>query len=267
MATTISSTDRVIAEKDGAIGWVIFNNPARRNAMSSDMYEILLRVLEDYERDAAIRVVVLKGAGDKAFISGADISQRAREHGSAEHVAAHDQISNAGTTRLHELRKPTIAMIHGYCLGGGLAMALQCDLRLADETGRFGIPAAKLGVGYRVNGTKQLVDLVGPAYAKEIFFTGRQFTAGEALEMGLLNRVVPEAELEGYVRDYCRRIAENAPLSIEASKGIINELGKLGPQIDLERCDALVKRCSSSQDLIEGRLAFLEKRQPAFTGK
>ncbi len=263
----ISPTQRMIAEKDGAIGWMIFNNPERRNAISLDMWQAMPAILDAFDRDPAIRVIVLKGAGDKAFISGADISQFEKQRSSPETVAQYDAIAEAANARLQDIRKPTIAMIHGFCIGGGVGVALQCDLRIAAENARFGVPAARLGLGYRWGGVKKLVDLVGSSFAKEIFFTARHFSAAEALAMGLINRALPEAELEGYVRNYCALIAENAPLTMEAVKGVVAELAKPGPQLDRAHCEAIVKRCFDSADYIEGRRAFMEKRKPAFAGK
>lgn len=263
----ISSTERVIAETEGPIGWIVFNNPARRNALSLDMWEAVPVILDHYERDPAIRVIVLKGAGDKAFISGADISQFEHQRNSPEAVARYDEIAETANARLLNCGKPTIAMIHGFCIGGGVGVALCCDLRIADDTARFGVPAARLGLGYRWRGVKKLVDLVGPSYAKEIFFTARHFSAAEAQAMGLVNRTVPETELDAYVRSYCATIAENAPLTIQAVKGVIQELEKPSTEIDRARCEALVARCFGSEDYIEGRRAFMEKRKPVFRGK
>ena len=263
----MSPTERMIAEKDGAIGWMVFNNPDRRNALSLDMWQAMPVILDQFDHDPEIRVIVLKGAGDKAFISGADISQFEKQRSSAATVAEYDKIAEAATLRLQELRKPTIAMIHGFCIGGGVGIALQCDLRIAADNARFGVPAARLGLGYRWGGVKKLVDLVGPSFAKEIFLTARHFTAAEALEMGLINRVRPEAELEAYVHHYASLIAENAPLTMEAVKGVVGELGKPAAQIDRARCEAMVARCFDSQDYIEGRRAFMEKRKPVFAGK
>ena len=263
----ISPTERMIAEIDGAIGWMVFNNPARRNALSLDMWQAMPVILSHFERDPDVRVIVLKGAGDKAFISGADISQFETQRSSADSIAQYDKIAEGAQAALQEVTKPTIAMIHGYCIGGGLGVALGCDLRIAADDARFAIPAARLGVGYRWGGVKKLVDLVGPAYAKEIFFTARHFTAPEAYDMGLINRALPAAELEPYVRNYCALMADNAPLTMEAVKGVIAEIAKPGAQIDRGRCEALVARCFASQDYIEGRRAFMEKRKPVFVGK
>jgi enoyl-CoA hydratase len=263
----ISPSERMIAEKDGAIGWMIFNNPERRNALSLDMWQAMPVILEHFERDPDVRVVVLKGAGDKAFVSGADISQFEKQRSSAESIAQYDKIAEVANAKLQDYRKPVIAMIHGFCIGGGVGVALHCDLRIAADSARFGVPAARLGLGYRWAGVKKLVDLVGPSFAKEIFFTARHFSAAEALAMGLINRAVPEAELESYVRNYCALIAENAPLTMEAVKGVVSELAKPGAQIDRAHCEALVARCFDSQDYIEGRRAFMEKRRPVFSGK
>ena len=263
----ISPSERMIAEKDGAIGWMIFNNPERRNAISLDMWQAMPAILDEFDRDPAIRVVVLRGAGDKAFISGADISQFEKQRSSPETVAEYDRIAELANQKLGEIRKPTIAMIRGFCIGGGVGVALQCDLRIAADDARFGVPAARLGLGYRWGGVKKLVDLVGPSFAKEIFFTARHFSAAEALAMGLVNRALPEAELESYVRHYCALIADNAPLTMEAVKGVVAELLKPGAQIDRAHCEDMVKRCFDSADYIEGRRAFMEKRKPVFAGK
>lgn len=263
----ISPTERMIAETEGPIGWMVFNNPARRNAISLDMWEAIPTIIGHFEKDPKVRVIVLKGAGDKAFISGADISQFEQQRSSPETVARYDAVAVEATNRLQETTKPTIAMIHGYCIGGGVGVALACDLRLAAKSARFGVPAARLGLGYRWSGIKKLVDLVGPAYAKEIFFTARHFSAAEAAEMGLVNRVLPDAELASYVRSYCGMIAENAPLTIQAVKGVVHELGKPSELFDSARCDALIARCFASEDYIEGRRAFMEKRKPVFQGK
>ncbi len=260
-------TDKMIADTEGAIGWMTFNNPARRNAISVEMWEAIPAILDAFEADAEVRVIVLKGAGEKAFISGADISQFATQRASAEGVARYEEIVERAGARLGAAAKPTIAMIRGYCVGGGVGVALNCDLRIAADDARFAIPAAKLGLGYRQGGLKRLMDVVGPAYAKEIFFTARQFDAREAAAMGLVNRVVPAAELEDYVRGYCASIAENAPLTIEAVKRVLAELTKPRDEVDLALCEALVQRCFESEDYIEGRRAFAEKRKPVFRGR
>ena len=260
-------TDKLIGRKDGATGWVIFNNPQKRNAVSLEMQQALAVVLEEFARDAEIRVVILKGAGDTAFISGADISEFKDKRATLEAAEVYNASSNRANKALKECPKPTIAMIHGYCIGGGLGTAVACDLRIASDDSRFGVPAAKLGVGYRFDRLKQLADLVGPSFTAEIFYTGRQFDAQEALQMGLVNRVLPAAELEKYVLDYAATIAGNAPLTIAAVKRSVIEMGKDPDERDLALCDKMVDDCFGSADYIEGRDAFTEKRKPVFQGR
>jgi enoyl-CoA hydratase len=259
------TSERLIGRKEGAVGWLIFNNPERRNAVSLDMWEAIPRVLEGFAADAEVRVVVLTGAGDKAFVSGADISQFEKERSSADAVRRYDEIGERAQVRLRDFDKPTIAMIRGYCLGGGLNIANLCDLRIAADNARFGIPAAKMGLGYRASSMKNLVDLVGKAGALEIMITARQLSAEEALQIGLVHKVVPVAELETATRAYCDMIAANAPLTMRAAKRIIREVTKA--DYDAAACAAWVKECFASEDYAEGRRAFMEKRKPLFTGR
>lgn len=258
-------TEKMLARIEGPIGWMTFNNPARRNAVSLEMWQAIPAILDWFENDPAVRVIVLHGAGEAAFVAGADISQFERTRSSPESNAQYEQILEEASGRLYECSKPTIAMIHGYCIGGGVAIAVCCDLRIAADNAKFGIPAVRLGLGYGHRGVKKLMDLVGPAFTKEIFFTARQFAAAEAQVMGLVNRVLPVAELDAYVRSYCATIADNAPMTINALKRTVGELVK-GADADLALSDRLVKACFESQDFIEGRRAFMEKRRPVFRG-
>jgi enoyl-CoA hydratase len=261
----MSEEARIDARKEGAIGWLIFNNTARRNAVSISMWEAIPRVLADFAADAAIRCVVLAGAGDKAFVSGADISQFEAERAAPQAVQRYEELAEGAQLELQRFDKPTVAMVRGYCLGAGLNIANVCDLRIAADDARFGIPAAKMGLGYRASSMKNLVDVVGVAYAKEIMLTARQFGAAEAGEIGRVHRVVPAAELERFTREYCAEIAANAPLTMRAAKRIIREVTRT--QYDAALCKSWVKECFDSADYAEGRKAFMEKRKPVFQGR
>jgi enoyl-CoA hydratase len=259
--------DRMLAEKEAAIGWMIFDHPERRNAVTQAMWLQIGEILQDFAKDESIRVVVLRGAGDKAFVSGADISQFGQQRRNAVEVAASNRLTDVARQALATFQKPTIAMIQGYCLGGGLAIALMCDLRFASEDSTFGIPAARLGVGYGAQSVGLLQALVGPAYTREILFTGRRFSGDEALRMGLINRLLPPAELGPYVQDYAALIGANAPLTIHAAKLASAELLKTEAERDLTAVQRAVEACFDSTDYHEGRTAFLEKRPPVFTGR
>ena len=200
-------SDKIISRRDDAVGHVVFNNPEKRNAVSLDMWQAFERALDECAADDEIRVVVLSGAGGRAFVSGADISKFADERSSAEAVAHYDVTTARIFGKLHAFPKPTIAQITGSCVGGGVALAACCDLRVCGQSSRFAIPAAKLGVGYGFAGLQRLVDLIGPAFAKEMLFTARLFSAAEVYEMGLVNRVVADGEVEAYVAEYARTIA------------------------------------------------------------
>jgi enoyl-CoA hydratase len=263
----LSDESRIDARKDGAIGWMIFSNPARRNAVSLGMWEAIPRVLDDFAADPAIRLVVLAGAGDKAFVSGADISQFEKQRSGPEAVQRYEGIAEGAQVRLHTFDKPTVAMIRGFCLGAGVNIANVCDLRIAADDARIGIPAAKMGLGYRVSSTKNLIDTVGAANAREMLLTGRQFSAAEAMGLGLLHHVVPVAELESFTAKLCGEIAANAPLTMRTAKRIIRELLKPPRELDAEKARSWVKECFESADYAEGRKAFMEKRKPLFTGR
>ena len=262
-----TSTEKMIARKDGVAGWMLFNNPARHNAVSVDMWQCVPEIIDEFARDDAIRVVVLAGAGGKAFVSGADISEFEQKRSSREAVLAYNTIGDRASRAILDCKKPTIAMIQGYCVGGGLAIALCCDLRIASDNSRFAVPAAKLGLGYAYPGIARLADVVGSAFAKEIFFTARQFDATEALQMGLVNRVRPVAELEDYVKGYATTIGANAPLTIATVKLCVAEYSKSPDQRDLAACQGAVDQCFASEDYVEGRTAFMEKRKPGGGGE
>lgn len=260
-------TEKLVARKDGGIGWIIFNNPARHNAVSLDMWQSLPIVLKAYANDPAVRAIILKGEGEKAFVAGADISQFKEQRSSPEAVQHYNRIADEAGEALRSSPKPTIAMIRGYCIGGGTGIAVGCDIRIAAEDARFGVPAAKLGLGYRFAGIKRLAEIVGPSFAAEIFYTGRQFTGQEALQMGLVNRLVPVAELEKYTLDFANTIAGNAPMTIASVKRALLEYSKDPDARDLDGCQQMVDACYTSEDYKEGQTAFMEKRQPVFKGR
>jgi len=260
-------TDKMLSRKEGSVGYLTFNNPERHNAVSLEMWEAGEHYLAEFRDDPAIRVVVVTGAGGKAFVSGADISRFEKERSSKEAIDHYNVVVDRAYSAFADFPKPTIAMIRGYCIGGGVGLALCCDMRICSDNSKFGVPAAKLGLGYGYKGIKKLVDVVGPSYAKEIFFTARHFSAAEAQGMGLVNRVVPEAELEAYVRGYAETISDNAPLTVDSVKFIVGQVLTDETQRDLAACAALVDACFASRDYTEGRTAFMEKRKPRFTGR
>jgi enoyl-CoA hydratase len=259
--------DKIIVEKSAGVGRLIFNQPQKHNAISFEMWQGISHAMNEFAADDSVRVVILSGAGEKAFSAGADISQFAEKRASMDAVEEYERIAVKAHEELVHIDKPTIAMIHGYCIGGGAGVALCCDLRIASEDARFAIPAAKLGLAYRWDDVYPLVQLVGASFAKEILFTGRQFSAHEALNMGLVNRVVPRAELEACVGEYAESIASNAPLTIRAAKRTIGEALKDPEDRDLDGVGKLVDECFASEDYAEGRKAFMEKRKPEFKGR
>ena len=255
---------RLRVERDGPIGRMVFDSPARRNAINGDMWRAIPGAMADFDANPEVRCIVLRGEGTVAFAAGADISEFETRRSSEGNVREYDGLVDAAQHAIENSAKPVIALIHGFCIGGGVEMALACDLRYAADTSQFAIPAARLGVGYGVHGTNRLVATVGHASAREIMFSGRRYSAEEALAMGLVNRLLPAVELDDYVRRLALELAANAPLSIAASKRIINSV--IEARGDFTEEDALTARCMQSEDYKEGRRAFMEKRTPRFKG-
>jgi len=257
----------LIVEKRGAVGWIVFNQPAKRNAINSGMWRGIPKAMAQFDSDPEVRCVAFRGAGTEAFASGADISEfeeiRAQQSSVAEYDGLLDQVLHS----IQDSRKPSVAMIYGFCMGGGLEVALACDLRYCGRSAQFGIPAAKLGLAYNVEGHKRLVETVGHARAREIMFLGRRYNAEEGCAMGLVNRVFHDGELESEVSMIIAQLCENAPLSIANSKTIIEEYAKASGAPSAANMTAAIERCAKSGDYQEGRRAFMEKRKPVFKGR
>ena len=259
-------TERVKTWTDGAVLHIRFDNPAKHNALSVEMWQAVPQLLSRAAKDDNVRVVVFSGEGGKAFVSGADISQFEDMRAAKEAVKNYESMAEAALEGIYEFEKPTIARIEGYCIGGGVNVAISCDIRVASTNSTFSVPATRLGLGYRFSAMKNLTDLVGPGYAKDIFFTARRLDAAEALRIGLVNRIAEPEALDALLAEYTSAISTGAPLTIKAGKRIIREVLK-ADNADMELARRLILDCFESEDYIEGRRAFMEKRKPAFRGK
>ncbi len=261
------NTDKMLASIDNGVGTMTYNQPEKRNAVSHEMRLAITEILNSFAQNPEVRVVVITGAGGKAFVSGADISEFDSKRSTPEQIADYGAVSRRVGEAYASLGKPLIAMIRGYCLGGGLATALNADIRIATRDSRFGIPAARLGLGFGFEGVKSLAAIVGRSNAAEILYTARQFSAEEALAMGLVNRVVADDALERTVRDLAGEIAENAPLTLRSLNFSLRETAKDPGDRDAARIQELIDSCMASEDYIEGRRAFMEKRKAVFKGR
>jgi enoyl-CoA hydratase/carnithine racemase len=257
----------LVTRKENAVGWVIFSNPAKLNAVSHDMWMALPKAIAAFDADPEVRLIAVTGDGDRAFISGADISQFEKARGSAEAQA----IYNRAVVDAYEAPvlcgKPVLARIRGICMGGGLGLAAACDVRVAADDAVFRMPAGRLGLGYNYTGIKRFVQLMGAANTTDIFVSARKFNAADALAMGFVNRVVPVADLDREFAAYCEMVADNAPLTLAAAKFSIRQTGLDPAARDPERAARMIERCFDSEDYREGRRAFMEKRKPNFQGR
>ena len=260
------TSEKMLSRVEEGVGYITFNNPEKHNAVSIEMWDALEKILDEFRSSKDIRVIVLNGAGGKSFVSGADISKFDKERSSKEAVLSYNKRTQKVYELLETFPKPTIAMIDGYCIGGGLNLAVCCDIRICSEKSKFAMPAAKLSLGYPFSSIKRLFDVMGPGMAKHFMFTAEKISASEALACGLVQKLVSEENIETYVRDYALTISHNAPLTIKAMKQIGIEILKNPNERDLLLCEQLASACFDSEDYKEGRKAFMEKRKPNFKG-
>jgi len=260
-------SDHIVVQQDGAVATVVFNRPKTRNAISLAMWSEIARVTEGLAKDDGVRAIVYRGAGTEAFASGADISEFEQNRKDLDTATAYTTQTEAAYRAVRECPKPTVAMVFGFCMGGAMAIAMACDLRFAAQGSKFGIPAARLSIIYGLDPVHQLVDLVGPAYAKDILYSARALEADEALRIGFIQRLLPAAELEAYTYDYLGKVAANAPLSIRGTKAQVQALFEGVTEAHRARLKQLGIETFTSEDYREGTRAFLEKRPPRFRGR
>jgi len=260
------TSEKMLSRVEEGVGYITFNNPEKHNAVSIEMWDALEKILDEFRSSKDIRVIVLNGAGGKSFVSGADISKFDKERSSKEAVLSYNKRTQKVYELLETFPKPTIAMIDGYCIGGGLNLAVCCDIRICSEKSKFAMPAAKLSLGYPFSSIKRLFDVMGPGMAKHFMLKKKKISASEAIACGLVQKLVSEENIETYVRDYALTISHNAPLTIKAMKQIGIEILKNPDERDLLLCEQLASACFDSEDYKEGRKAFMEKRKPNFKG-
>ena len=257
---------QILVERDEYVARVTINRPNRRNALSFAAWQSLATAFDNLAADPDVRVVVLTGAGERAFCAGNDISEFAEKRSTPEQVEAYDQVISHAYEVIGGIDKPLIARVRGFAVGGGFELMQLCDIQIASAGARFAMTPARLGLGYKLDDVQLLVDRIGPRAAREMLFTGRLFDAAEAEHMGFVTRVVPDEDLDATVDSCAAEIAANAPLSVRAIKVAIGEALKPSADRDRARCDALAAACNESEDYREGQSAFAEKRAPEFRG-
>lgn len=267
MTAIPAKSEKIAARKDGAIGWLVFNNVAKHNAISMDMAEAVPEVMRAFENDPEVRVIVVAGAGEKAFAAGSDISGFESVRADPAKNRHYNDVNERSYNAVYECTKPTVAMIRGYCIGGGLDFATSCDVRFCSDNAVFAVPAGKLGLGYGHEGILRFARVTGLMRARDLFLSGRRMNAEEALRIGLVHRVIPLAQLEAETIAYAQTIADNAPLTLAALKRAFLEYEKSPGERDLSRAQAMIDACFKSEDYVEGRAAFAAKRKPQFKGK
>ncbi len=263
----MTSTDQpeIIAETDGAIGRITINRPAKRNAMTLGMWRHLGDLLENWQSSDSIRVIILAGAGDKSFCAGNDIKEYASIRATAEQRVTYDAVTTRTYSLLKNFPRPTIARVTGYCVGGGMELALLCDLQIAAASASFAVTPARLGIGYKLEDVELLLENISPKHARELLYTADKFPAEIAERWGLISRAVPDDLLDQELTALAAKIAANAPLTVRALKSTITEAAKAEP--DRKQCAELVRLCDASEDRVEGQTAFAEKREPVFRGE
>jgi enoyl-CoA hydratase len=262
----LAKIGQLVARKEGAIGWIVISNPAKRNALSFEMWCDFPKLLQEFADDAEIRLVVLTGEGEH-FAAGADISQFGEKRSQGEALKQYNETLKHSTSALLDFPKPLVAKVRGACVGGGLALALDCDLRFCSDDAVFLMPAGKLGLGYEFGGIERMMQMIGLSNACDLFFSARKLSAAQAKEMGVVNQVFPRQEFEHGFAEYCAQIVANAPMTLAAAKFAMRQVARLIGERDMAKVQALYDACFSSQDYAEGRAAFLEKRAPRFVGK